>query len=178
MRKLKNDELSRKSPEEFKHAVKSPFIVVLDNVRSLMNIGSIFRTSDAFMAEAVYLCGISGIPPNNEITKTALGATESVAWKYYKSSKEAVRELKEKGFVILSVEQVEESISLKDFQIDFNKKYAIVFGHEIKGVDQCIIDLSDYCIEIPQFGTKHSFNVAVSTGIVLWELYNKLIALK
>lgn len=175
MRKLKNEELGRKSSEEFKHAVKTPFVVVLDNVRSLMNIGSIFRTSDAFMVEAIYLCGISGTPPNKEITKTALGATESVAWKYFESSEQAVHKLKTEGFVILTVEQAKESISLQNFQIDFDKKYAIVFGHEIKGVDQCIVDLSDYCIEIPQFGTKHSFNVAVSAGIVLWELYNKRI---
>ena len=173
MRKLKNEELGRKSSEEYKQSSKSPFVIVLDNVRSLMNIGSIFRTSDAFMVEAIYLCGISGTPPNKEISKTALGATESVLWKYFETTEKALLELKQRAFIIISVEQAEESVFLQDFKVDNDKKYAIVFGHEIKGVNQEIIDLSDFCIEIPQFGTKHSFNVAVSAGIVLWELYNK-----
>lgn len=175
MRKLKNEELSRISSDEFRYAEKNPFVVVLDNVRSLMNIGSIFRTSDAFKVEGIYLCGISGTPPNKEITKTALGATESVLWKYFESTQQAILELKENGYIVLSIEQAEESVALQDFVVDVNKKYAIVFGHEVRGVDQSIVDLSDYCIEIPQFGTKHSFNVAVSAGIVLWELFNKRI---
>jgi 23S rRNA (guanosine2251-2'-O)-methyltransferase len=170
MRKLSNDELNRKSVTEFHVAAKSPFIIVLDNVRSLNNVGSIFRTADAFIVEAVWLCGITATPPHREIHKTALGATESVAWRYFSTAAEAVRELKENGYIIISVEQAEGAVSLDRYVPEPEKKYALVFGHEIKGVSDEVVDLSDACIEIPQYGTKHSFNVAVSTGIVLWEL--------
>jgi len=174
MRKLKNIELNRKTLVEFKGAKKSPFVVVLDNVRSLNNIGSVFRTSDAFLVEAIYLCGITATPPHKDIQKTALGATESVGWKYFKTTETAINTLKKKGYSIISIEQAEKAIPLRNYTFDRHKKYALVFGHEVKGVSQKIVDLSDACIEIPQFGTKHSFNIAVSAGIVLWEFYNKL----
>jgi tRNA G18 (ribose-2'-O)-methylase SpoU len=174
MRKLKNSELGRKSVNEYKKADKSPIIVVLDNVRSMNNIGSVFRTADAFLVKAVYLCGITAKPPHKDIQKTALGATESVPWKYYDSTMEAIKELKNNGYIIISVEQAEEAIPLCDFVANKGRKYAVIFGHEVRGVAQEIVDLSDYCIEIPQFGTKHSFNISVSTGIVLWELFRKI----
>lgn len=170
MRKLTNDELDRKNVTEFRASEKSPFIIVLDNVRSLNNVGSIFRTADAFLVEAVWLCGITATPPHREIHKTALGATESVEWKYYQSPVTAVKELRERGYIIVAVEQAEGSAPLERFNKEPGKKYALVFGHEIKGVSEEVVDLSDACIEIPQYGTKHSFNVAVSAGIVLWEL--------
>lgn len=170
MRKLSNEELNRKSVAEFRASSKAPFILVLDNVRSLNNIGSIFRSADAFLVEAVYLCGITATPPHREIHKTALGATESVGWKYYKSAAEAVAELKNMGYTIVSVEQADEAVSLEDYSTEAGHKYALVFGHEIKGVSDEVVDMSDACVEIPQYGTKHSFNVAVSVGIVLWEL--------
>ena len=170
MRKLTNDELNRKSVREFKASGKSPFLIVLDNVRSLNNIGSIFRSADAFIVEAVWLCGITATPPHREIHKSALGATESVDWKYYESASTAVMELKQEGYVIVSVEQTEGSIPLNRFMPEPGKRYALVFGHEIKGVSEEVVSLSDVCVEIPQYGTKHSFNVAVSAGIVLWEL--------
>lgn len=175
MRKLSNNELCRKSVKEFKEAEKSPFVVVLDNVRSLNNIGSVFRTADAFLVESIYLCGITGTPPHREIQKTALGATESVEWKYFENTKDAINELKSKGYKILSVEQAENSESLKDFELKKNEKYALVFGNEVKGVGQEIVNISDSCIEIPQMGTKHSFNISVSVGIVLWDLFNKIV---
>lgn len=174
MRKLKNIELNRKTLGEFKGAKKSPFVVVLDNVRSLNNIGSVFRTSDAFLVEAIYLCGITATPPHKDIQKTALGATESVGWKYFKTTETAINTLKKKGYSIISIEQAEKAIPLCNYTTERHQKYALVFGHEVKGVSQKIVDLSDACIEIPQFGTKHSFNIAVSVGIVLWEFYNKL----
>ena len=174
MRKLSNDELNRKSVTEFRASVKSPFIIVLDNVRSLNNVGSIFRTADAFLVEAVYLCGITATPPHREINKTALGATESVSWKYFDNAAGAVRELKAKGYLIVSVEQADEALPLDRFTAEAGKKYALVFGHEIRGVSEEVVDLSDACIEIPQFGTKHSFNLAVSVGIVLWELTGRI----
>jgi len=170
MRKLTNDELNRKSVTEFRASEKSPFIIVLDNVRSLNNVGSIFRTADAFLVEALWLCGITATPPHREIHKTALGATESVSWRYFASTAEAVRELKEAGYLIVSVEQAEGSVALDSFITEPGKRYALVFGHEIRGVTEDVVYLSDACIEIPQYGTKHSFNVAVSAGIVLWEL--------
>ena len=173
MRKLSNDELNRKSVPEFTASVKSPFIIVLDNVRSLNNVGSIFRTADAFIVEAVYLCGITARPPHREIHKTALGATESVEWHYFESTADAVRALKAKGYAIVSVEQADEAVSPDMFTVEAGKKYALVFGHEIKGVSEEVVRLSDACIEIPQYGTKHSFNVAVSAGIILWELAGK-----
>jgi len=174
MRKLKNSELGRKSVNEYKEADKSPIIVVLDNVRSMNNIGSVFRTADAFLVKAIYLCGISAKPPHKDIQKTALGATESVPWKYYNTTTEAIKELKNDGYIIISVEQAEEAIPLGDFIVKEGEKYAVIFGHEVRGVAQEVVNLSDYCIEIPQFGTKHSFNISVSAGIVLWELFRKI----
>jgi len=176
MRKLKNKELGRKTIDEFKNAAKTPLIVVLDNVRSLNNIGSVFRTSDAFLIEAIYLCGITAQPPHKDIHKTALGATDSVSWRYFETTEAAIAELKAANYLTASIEQAEKSIYLPDFQIDKNKKYAVIFGHEVKGVSQKVVDLSDFCIEIPQFGTKHSFNISVSAGIVLWDLFQKIKA--
>ncbi len=177
MRKLANDELNRKSIDDFHRSGKTPFIVVLDNIRSLNNIGSVFRTCDAFLTEAIYLCGITARPPHREIQKTALGATESVDWKYFESVDEALSEVRKNGFTIVAVEQAEESVALDKFIIEAGKKYALVFGHEVKGVSQEVMDNCDYCVEIPQFGTKHSFNISVSAGIVLWELHKKYKAL-
>jgi 23S rRNA (guanosine2251-2'-O)-methyltransferase len=173
MRKLLNPELNRKTIEQFRKTEKSPFIIVLDNVRSQSNVGSIFRTADAFLTEAIYLCGITARPPHREIQKTALGATESVTWKYFSDTLSAVSELKEKGYKIIAIEQVEGAVYLQDLQIDIDQRYALVFGHEVNGVAQEIINLCDQCTEIPQFGTKHSFNIAISVGIVLWELNKK-----
>jgi 23S rRNA (guanosine2251-2'-O)-methyltransferase len=173
MRKLLNSELNRKTIQEFRETGKAPFIIVLDNVRSQSNVGSIFRTADAFLTEAVYLCGITSRPPHREIQKTALGATESVEWKYFSDTSAAISELKENGYKIIAVEQAEGSVELQDLQIDSDTKYAFVFGHEVNGVDQEIVNSCDQCVEIPQFGTKHSFNIAISVGIVLWEV-NKL----
>ena len=170
MRKLLNSELERKTVEEFRTAPKAPFIVVLDNVRSQGNVGSIFRTADAFLTEAVYLCGITATPPARDILKTALGATDSVKWKYFASTADAVRDLKQDGYMILAIEQAEGSVPLNMFSVEKGTKYALIFGHEVKGVDESVMDLVDGCIEIPQFGIKHSFNIAVSAGIVLWEL--------
>ncbi len=170
MRKLLNRELGRKSIEQFRESEKSPFAIVLDNVRSHNNVGSVFRTADAFLTSGIYLCGITARPPHRDIQKTALGATESVEWKYFEKTADAVRELKEVGYKIIGVEQAEESVSLQNFVVDKGQKYAFVFGHEVNGVSQEIIDQCDMCIEIPQFGTKHSFNIAVSAGIVLWEV--------
>lgn len=170
MRKLANDELGRKSVTEFRASEKSPFIIVLDNVRSLNNVGSIFRTADAFLVEALWLCGITATPPHREIHKTALGATDSVEWKYFADTIDAVKELRVMGYIIVSVEQAEGSVPLDCFATEPGKKYALVFGHEIRGVTEEVVTMSEACIEIPQYGTKHSFNVAVSAGIVLWEL--------
>ena len=174
MRKLKNSELNRLSVEEFKKIEKTPIVVVLDNIRSLNNIGSVFRTSDAFLIEKILLCGITATPPNKDIHKTALGATESVSWEYYKNTKDAVEVLKENNYKIISIEQTEKAVLLQNFTPDLTEKYAIIFGNEVKGVEQEIVSMSDYCIEIPQYGTKHSFNISVSAGIVLWELFRKI----
>ncbi len=174
MRKLRNHELNRKSVEEFKKTTKLPFIVVLDNIRSLNNIGSVFRTSDAFLIQEIYLCGITACPPNKEIHKTALGATDSVCWRYFENSIDAINELKSNGFIIVSIEQAEGSISLEQFTPEGEEKYAFVFGHEVKGVQQEIVNSSDFCVEIPQFGTKHSLNISVSAGVVLWEMFRKV----
>jgi len=173
MRKLLNSELERKTIDQFRSTEKAPFIIVLDNVRSLSNVGSIFRTADAFLSEAIYLCGITSCPPHREIQKTALGATESVTWKYFSTTAEAVSELKKSGYKIIAVEQAEGSTELQNLQIEKNRKYALVFGHEVNGVDQEIVNICDQCVEIPQFGTKHSFNIAISVGIVLWEVNKK-----
>jgi len=170
MRKLLNRELERKSVNQYKLSEKSNFVIVLDNVRSQSNVGSIFRTADAFLTEAIYLCGITATPPHREIQKTALGATESVTWRYYNKTSEAIAELKGNGYKILGVEQAEGSVELQDLKVIKGQKYALVFGHEVNGVDQNIINMCDKCIEIPQFGTKHSFNIAISVGIVLWEV--------
>lgn len=174
MRKLMNNELNRLSVDEFKDSEKTPIVVVLDNIRSLNNIGSVFRTSDAFVIEEINLCGITATPPHRDIQKTALGATESIKWEYYENTLDAINELKKNGYLIISIEQVRDSISLEKFNVQPAEKYAIVFGNEVKGVQQEIINISDYCVEIPQFGTKHSFNISVSAGIVLWELYKKI----
>lgn len=172
MKKLLNEELNRKSIEEFKQARKYPVSVVLDNVRSLNNIGSIFRTCDAFLTEGLFLCGITAIPPHREISKTALGATESVQWQYVEHTLEAVRSLKEQGYVVFAVEQTVESIPLNKLVIEQGRKYALVFGHEINGVAQQVVDICDGAIEIPQYGTKHSLNIAVSAGITLWQFFS------
>jgi len=174
MKKISLDELGRISLEEFHKSEKSSIAVVLDNIRSQHNIGSVFRTSDSFRVEKIYLCGITATPPNREIQKTALGATESVAWEYFEKTSLAINELKKLGYVIISIEQVEGSTNLNNFVPEKNKKYALVFGNEVKGVEQEIVDLSDICLEIPQFGTKHSFNVSVTAGIVMWDLFNKM----
>ena len=170
MRKLLNSELGRLTPEEYRNSEKNQVIVVLDNVRSLLNTGSIFRTADAFKVKALYLCGITGTPPHREINKTALGASEAVPWRYFGETTTAIRELKESGYAIISVEQAEGSADLASYEFKKGRSYAIVFGHEINGVSQDVLDMSDVCIEIPQFGTKHSFNIAVAAGIVLWEV--------
>jgi 23S rRNA (guanosine2251-2'-O)-methyltransferase len=175
MRKLQNRELGRKSVEQYKRSAKSPFIIILDNVRSHNNVGSVFRTADAFLTQKICLCGITARPPHRDINKTALGATESVEWSYFESTADAVKRLREEGCVIIGIEQTEGSIELQNIIIDPRRTYGLVFGHEINGVDQDVIDMCDMCVEIPQFGTKHSFNIAVSTGIVLWELNRKLL---
>ena len=167
------DELNRMSATEFKDSDKTPIVVVLDNVRSLNNIGSIFRTADAFRLESVYLCGISATPPNKEIHKTGLGAEDTVPWRYFENTLDAISYLKENGYFLIPVEQVSGSISLEIYPVDSTQKYALIFGNEVKGVQQEVIDLCQTAVEIPQFGTKHSFNVSVSAGIVFWEFYRK-----
>lgn len=173
MRKIKNEELNRKSAEEFKASEKTPFIIILDNVRSLNNIGSVFRTADAFLCESVYLCGITATPPHKDIHKTALGATESVHWKYYKDTLNAISALKKKDYYIVAIEQVEGNLPLEEFKIEPDKKYALIFGHEIRGVGQKVVNACDAYLEIPQYGTKHSLNISVSVGIVIWDLFSK-----
>lgn len=173
-RKLKITELNRISTEEFKKAEKLPLVVVLDNIRSLHNIGSVFRTSDAFRVECIYLCGITAVPPHPEMHKTALGAEFTVDWKYVDNAVEAVDNLKKDGYTVYSVEQAEGSIMLEDIKLYPNRKYAVVLGNEVKGVQQEVIDHSDGCIEIPQYGTKHSLNVSVTAGIVIWDLFKQL----
>ncbi len=174
MRKLKVTELNRISVEEFKEAKKLPLVVVLDNVRSVYNVGSVFRTCDAFRIESIYLCGITAQPPQVELHKTALGAEFTVDWQYYKDTCDAVKALHEQNYIVYSVEQAEGSTMLQNLQLDKSKKYAIVMGHEVKGVQQEVVDMCDGCIEIPQYGTKHSLNVSVTTGIVIWDLFKKL----
>ena len=174
MRKLKVTELNRISVEEFKEAEKLPLIVVLDNVRSQYNVGSVFRTSDAFRVECIYLCGISATPPHQEIHKTALGAEDTVNWIYFKDTKEAILKLKSEGYYIYSIEQVEGSVMLENLQLDASKKYAVVLGNEVKGVQQEVVDLSDGCIEIPQYGTKHSLNLSTTAGIIIWDFFKLL----
>ncbi|WP_396155576.1 RNA methyltransferase [Flavobacterium sp.] len=174
MRKLENTELERKSVEDFKEAIKTPLILVLDDIRSLHNIGSVFRTSDAFLIEKIYLCGITAIPPNKEIHKTALGATETVNWEYQKDVLSVIEKLKKETVAVFAIEQVENAIFLQDFTTEKGKKYALVFGNEVYGVSQKAIELCDGSIEIPQLGTKHSLNISVSAGIVVWDLFQKM----
>jgi 23S rRNA (guanosine2251-2'-O)-methyltransferase len=175
MRKLKLDELNRASVAEFKAGEKLPVVVVLDNVRSMHNIGSIFRTADGFAVEKICLCGITAQPPHREIEKTALGATQSISWAYYAEPLEAIKQLREEGYRIIAVEQAERSIMLQNFNITEGEKYALIFGNEVNGVSDEVMNAIDACIEIPQFGTKHSFNIVVSAGIVLWDLFSKMI---
>lgn len=170
MQKIKNEDLGRKSVEEFKQAKKTPIVLVLDNVRSLNNVGSAFRTADAFLIESLCLCGVTGTPPNKEIEKTALGATETISWKQYASTIDCVNELKKSGYKVYAIEQVENSIFLQDFKVNSKEKIALIFGNEVYGVEQEVIDICDGSIEIPQLGTKHSLNISVSLGIVVWEL--------
>jgi tRNA G18 (ribose-2'-O)-methylase SpoU len=176
-RKLKNSELDRISSSKFKEVKKSPIIIILDNIRSLNNIGSVFRTADAFLIEKIYLCGITATPPHKDITKTALGATDSVSWEYFKSTLEVVSNLKKEGVTIVAIEQAEHSVSLLDFALQENNKYAFVFGNEVKGVAQDVVDASNVVVEIPQYGTKHSLNISVSTGVVIWDTFSKIKAL-
>ncbi len=177
MRKLKITELNRMSVEEFKESDKLPLIVVLDDVRSLHNVGSVFRSSDAFRVEAIYLCGITATPPQPEIHKTALGAEDTVEWKYFADTLDAVNELKEKGYFVYSIEQVEHSTLLNKLTLNYAERYAVILGNEVKGVKQEVVNASDGCIEIPQFGTKHSLNVSVTAGIVVWEFARLLMKL-
>jgi len=174
-RKLKLDDLNRASVEEFKAQDKLPVAVVLDNVRSMHNIGSIFRTSDGFAVERVCLCGITAQPPHREIEKTALGATQSIAWNYFETTVEAVEQLRKDGYQIIAIEQAENSLMLNTFTPEKTEKYALIFGNEVNGVSDEVMQMIDSCIEIPQFGTKHSFNIVVSAGIVLWDFYVKMI---
>jgi 23S rRNA (guanosine2251-2'-O)-methyltransferase len=174
MRKLRIDELERLSAEEFKKTAKTPVVVVLDNIRSCSNIGSIFRTSDALRMEKIYLCGISATPPNREIHKTALDAENSVDWEYREKTEDVVKKLQTEGYLVYAVEQVENSILLQDFTPSKNGRIALVFGNEVKGVQQEVVNVCNGALEIPQFGTKHSFNVSVSAGIVLWEIFRKM----
>lgn len=176
MEKLSLEKLNRISVEEFKQAEKTPIIVVLDNVRSALNVGSVFRTCDAFRIERIVLCGITATPPNNEIRKTAIGAELSVEWTYAKDSVSAVNDLKAQGYTIIAVEQAAESVQIQDFSPTGIAKAALVFGNEVKGVDDGIMDICDICLEIPQFGTKHSLNVSVSAGIAIWEVFKKFTA--
>ena len=175
MRKLRTIEMQRLSIDEFHEAKKLPLTVVLDDVRSLYNVGSVFRSSDAFRVEAVYLCGITATPPHPEIHKTALGGEDSVAWRYFNTATEAVQSLHDEGVTVYSIEQVEGSTKLQNLHLDTDKRYAVVFGNEVKGVHQEVVDMSDGCLEIPQFGTKHSLNVSVTAGMVIWEVAKQFI---
>lgn len=174
MRKLKNSELNRLTINEFKEKKKTPIIVILDNIRSLNNIGSVFRTADAFLIEKIYLCGITATPPHKDIRKTALGSTDSVTWEYAESTLAVVSNLKKQGVNIISIEQAEKACGLHNFNPNATNKYAFVFGNEVKGVSQAVVSASDKVIEIPQFGTKHSLNISVSCGIVLWDVFAKM----
>lgn len=174
MRKLENSELERKSIEAFKKSEKTPLILVLDDIRSLHNIGSVFRTADAFLIEKIYLCGITASPPNKEIHKTALGATETVTWEHQENVLEVIEKLKAENVMTLAIEQVESAVFLQNFEVEKGKKYALIFGNEVYGVSQEAVALCDGCIEIPQLGTKHSLNISVSAGIVVWDLFQKM----
>lgn len=174
MRKLKNSELERLSVDAFKEAKKTPIIIVLDNIRSLNNIGSVFRTSDAFLIEKIYLCGITATPPHKDIHKTALGSTDTVSWEHIENTGDLVKRLKAEGVKICAIEQAENATMLNDFKVESNTKYALIFGNEVKGVAQDLVSSSDFIIEIPQFGTKHSLNISVSCGLVVWDVFSKL----
>lgn len=174
MRKLRTHELNRLNPEQYEQTGKMPLVVVLDNVRSCNNIGSFFRTADALLIQSIYLCGITATPPNKEIHKTALDAEKTVNWKYTERTEEAIAALRAEGYTIYAIEQIDKSIMLPDFEPKPGDKIALVFGNEVKGVQQKVVDLCDGAIEIPQFGTKHSFNVSVSAGIVLWDIFKKM----
>ncbi|GAB5525218.1 MAG: RNA methyltransferase [Roseivirga sp.] len=174
MRKTKNEELDRLSIDEFKNAQKTPLVLVLDNLRSMHNVGAAFRTSDAFAIEKIYLCGITAQPPHREIHKTALGATDSVDWAHTNETVALCQQLQQEGYEVLAVEQADESVSLESFNPDPDMKYALVFGNEVFGVSEEVVAVVDQCLEIPQFGTKHSLNVSVSMGVVLWDLLSKL----
>ena len=174
MRKLKNEELKRLSIEEFKLTAKLPLVIVLDDVRSLNNVGSAFRTADAFRLAKVFLCGITGKPPHREITKTALGATESVDWSYSPDVFQLIHQLKEEGYTIAVIEQVDQSRSLENFEPLADHKYALIFGNEVYGVNDQVVAEADHCLEIPQFGTKHSLNISVSIGVTVWDFFSKL----
>lgn len=174
MRKLKITELNRLTSDEYKACSKTPLIVVLDHVRSMNNIGSVFRTADAFRLEAVYLCGITATPPHPEIHKTALGAEYTVDWRYFEHTLDAITALKEQGYILCAIEQAEGSVLLSELRVEPDKKYALILGHEVKGVQQEVVSLCDYCVEIPQYGTKHSLNVSVAGGIVLWDFFKQL----
>ncbi len=173
MKKLTMEELDRLTVDQFKESTKIPVIVVLDNIRSQHNIGSIFRTADAFRIHSIHLCGITATPPNREIQKTALGATESVEWKYYQSTIDSVKELKQDGYFVVAIEQANDSVNVNVFKPNIYNKIALVFGNEVHGVDDEIMKICDACIEIPQHGTKHSLNVSVAAGIVIWEIFTK-----
>jgi len=173
-RKLKNSELGRISPSQYKEQDKTPLILILDNIRSLNNVGSVFRTADAFLVKKIYLCGITAVPPHKDIQKTALGATDSVDWEYAKDTLEVITSLQQEGVVVASIEQAENAISLSNFKPEPNTTYALVFGNEVKGVQQEVVTASDLVIEIPQHGTKHSLNISVSTGVVVWDVFVKM----
>ncbi len=174
MKKLKNSELNRKDVKAYKKAKKTPLVIVLDNIRSLNNIGSVFRTSDAFLIEKIYLCGITAQPPHKDIHKTALGATDSVDWEYVEDTLSLIKELQNQNIKTIAIEQADKSIMLQDFKLKNDTKYAIIMGNEVKGVQQEVVSQADFVIEIPQFGTKHSLNISVTTGIVIWDLFKKI----
>lgn len=174
MRKLKNEELNRKNIAEFKNSSKTPLILILDHIRSLNNIGSVFRTADAFLIEKIYLCGITATPPHKDIQKTALGATESVDWEYVEDTEELIKSLKKQHITILAIEQAEDAKMLNEFKVEAHQKYAFVFGNEVKGVQQNVVNCCNGVLEIPQFGTKHSLNIAVSAGVCIWDFISKI----
>lgn len=174
MRKLLNEELPRISIEQFKVSEKIPLVLILDNVRSMNNVGSVFRSADAFLVKSILLCGITATPPHKDIHKTALGATESVEWQYFKDTKDAINVLQSEGYTIIAVEQTEESTMLNKLSVSKDEKYALIFGHEVRGIQQEVVNMCDLSVELPQFGTKHSLNISVCAGIVIWEFYQKL----
>jgi len=176
MRKLKLEELNRLEVDQYKQVKKLPVVIVLDNIRSLFNVGAVFRTADAFRISAIHLCGITATPPHREIHKTALGATESVEWEYFEDVVTSIKSLREKGYKVYAIEQTDQSIEMGKWQLDAEEKVAIVFGNEVKGISESLLPLVDACIEIPQYGTKHSLNVSVSAGIVIWNIFQQMQA--